>query len=57
MKVTREPIELVIFNLESTYLRFEGDFWYKYDENTDAYTRVIDPMHLEVAYRDAENLS
>lgn len=55
-KVSLEPmsIEGILIGLESEYLRFEADTWYKRDLSTDSYVRVQNCDFLEDLYKVAK---
>ena len=44
-------IDGMIIGLESEYLRFEADSWYKHDQHQDIYIKVIDSGFLEKLYQ------
>ena len=37
---------------DCTYIRFDAEYWYKYDRNIDTYTRVSDQEWLEDLFQD-----
>lgn len=55
-KVSLEPmaIEGMLIGLESEYLRFEADTWYKRNLETDSYMRVQNCDFLEDLYKIAK---
>ena len=50
--VDSQMIDILEIRLDSTYIRFESDHWYKYNSNLDSYIRVPEASWLEKEYQD-----
>ena len=44
-------IDVLEIRLDSTYIRFESDSWYKYNAALDIYARVKNSSWLEAEYQ------
>jgi len=49
--IDSQVIDILEVKLDSTFIRFESSFWYKYNPNSDSYTRVEDSSWLEVEFQ------
>ena len=49
--IDSQVIDILEIKLDSTFIRFESSFWYKYNPNSDSYTRVEDSSWLEVEFQ------
>jgi phage terminase large subunit-like protein len=45
--IDKQVIDILEVRLDSTYIRFESNNWYKYNPLIDIYSRVVDCEWLE----------
>lgn len=52
--IDSQVIDIMEVRLDSTYIRFEATYWYKYDRNLDAYFRVLNSTILEQEFQNTK---
>lgn len=52
--IDSQVIDILEIRLDSTYIRFESDFWYKYNPSLDSYSRVKDSSWLEAEFQKSK---
>lgn len=49
--IDSQVIDILEVKLDSTYIRFESNYWYKYNPLLDLYSRVEDSSWLEIEFQ------